>query len=103
MGAVQRDDQRDVTQPRGHVGARIPGGEAVRALELRVMRLGGGVERRCSRDAPGGYVEFGLVLPALRLEHRLDAIPCVAGLEVEALGAYTLVERRHRPHVARRW
>src|SRR5260370_12568104 len=100
MGAVQRDDQCHVTQPRGHIGARVPGGEAVRALELRVMRLGGGVERRSARDAPGGDVEFWLILPALRLEHRLDAISCVARLAVPAFGPYTIVERRQRPHVA---
>ena len=51
---VERQHQRDVAQPGGHVGARLPGGEPVGPLQVRVVRLAS--PRRASRAAPSRHV-----------------------------------------------
>src|SRR2546425_6049527 len=99
--AVQRDDERDATHPVGGVAPALPGLEVIRALEMVVMRLNGVVQRLRPAEAPGGDLERGVVFPAFRLEHGLEAIGLLAGLEKEALSPDAIVERREKDAVAR--
>ena len=61
---------------------------------MRRVRLHGVVQRLREPESPGGNTQRGLILPAFRLEHRLDAIGLLAGLEKEAFRPHAIVQRR---------
>ena len=90
--AVQRHDELRAPQPVRHVGAGLPAREAIRPLEMRVMRRDRCVERCGVPDAPGRNLNHASVEPAFDFMDQLDAVALLARLEVEPLGAHAIVQ-----------
>ena len=94
MHAVQGDDEYDISKPGGDVIPRLPVGNVESPLDVLEVRAKGGFQSFRSARAPQRTFDSVVLCPTFALENQLGSIALIARLEVEAVGANVVVQRR---------